>query len=318
LTASVALCAGLAIAALAVYAQEQSALYVFATDAEGIPILDLTAKDLSIREDKGESTIVSVQRYGWPLKVTVLLDNGPGTAEMLVHYRTGLQKFFKGLPPEVPVSLIATAPNPRWLVRETRDRVQIEKGVGLITPESADGGLARFSDALIEYSRRLDEEFRNVSSEQLPPYLPVLVSISTTNQDGSHVQRETNLKMITSLRKHRVWTNFIVINPSRAPSFGDPLTVTYDDGQVAEIAKVTQDATGGRYVPIGGSATSSLSTTLLPQLAADITLRYIKQMTQHRVVLARPEGASGPMKNFKLELKRPKAQLVVTTDGIIP
>jgi hypothetical protein len=139
--------------------QEQTAIFVFAVDRSGVPLLEIAPADLAIQEDAGRASIVSVRRFGWPLKVTVLVDNGPHTKESLVHFRTGLKRFFAGLPPNVPVSLIATAPNPRWLIREATDPVQIERAVNLITP---DEGLARFSDALIEYAGRLDEEFSRV------------------------------------------------------------------------------------------------------------------------------------------------------------
>jgi hypothetical protein len=306
-----------AAAAAAVYSQEQSAIYLLAVDQTGIPVLDLKASDIAIREDVGASTILSVRRFGWPLKVTVLVDNGPRTGDALVHYRTGLKKFFAGLPPNVRVSLIATAPNPRWLIRDTTDKVQIEKGVNLIT---TDEGLGRFSDSLIEYAGRLDDEFSRVSSEQLPPYLPVLVSIATTHQDGSEVQRDANLKMIRSLLKHRVWTTMIMVTPNRPSGQpGGPPVVEFDEGQNAEIAKAVQDVTRGRYVPITGSGTSALSSTILPELARQISLRYIRQMTQHLIVMERPAGARGPMKDFVLTLlNHPGATIVVSTDGNMP
>jgi hypothetical protein len=311
------LAAGLVALGVGVYGQEQSAIYLLAIDQKGAPLLNVGASDIAIKEDVGPSTIVSIQRFGWPLKVTVLVDNGPRTADALVHYRTGLKKFFAGLPPNVPVSLIATAPNPRWLFRETTDKIQIEKGINLIT---TDEGLGRFSDALGEYARRLDEEFRNVEGPQLPPYLPVLVSIATTHQDGSYVRRESNLKMITSLRKHRVWTTMIMVAPGRSLTEPGGLPIVdADEGQNAEIAKTVQEVTRGRYVPITGSGTSGLSSKILPELAQDIALRYIRQMTQHRIVFERPAGATGQMKNFSLSLlNRPGAKIVVSTDGAMP
>ena len=308
---------GVLAASIAVYAQEQATLYLFAVDQNGVPVLDLEVSDISVKEDFGPSRIVSVRRFGWPMKVTVLLDNGTRTGDALVHYRTGLRKFFAGLPPSLSVSLIATAPQPRWLIRDTKDRLQIEKGIGLITPDEA---LGRFSDALGEYAARLDDEFRNVSTEQMPPYLPVLVSIATTDQDGSDVRRESNLKMILSLRRHLVWTNMIMIAPSRAAitSGGIPAGA-FDEGQNADIAKTVQEATRGRYVPITGSGTSALSSTILPELAQAITLRHIRQMTQHRIVLERPAGATGPMKNFALSLlNHPGAKIRVSADGSLP
>ena len=310
--------AGLLTLCAAVYAQEQSAIYLLAVDREGTPLLDLKMSDIAIKEDVGPSTIVSIRRFGWPLKVTVLVDNGPRTSEALVHYRTGLKKFFAGLPPDIPVSLIATAPNPRWLFRETRDRVQIEKGINLIT---IDEGLGRFSDALVEYAQRLDDEFQRVETTLLPPYLPVLVSIATTNQDGSEVRRDDNVRMIASLRKHRVWTTMIMISSGRtiaAESGGRP-AIEANEGQNGQIAKTVQEFTGGRYVPMTGAGTSALSSTILPDMAKEIALRYIKQMTQHRIVFERPTGAKGPMKNFSLALlNHPGAKIVLSTDGAMP
>jgi hypothetical protein len=303
-------------ACVAMSAQEQSAIYLFASDAKGTPILSLKETDIAIKEDRGSSSIVSIRRFGWPLKITVLVDNGPRTADALVHYRSGLKKFFAGLPHGVVVSLIATAPNPRWLIRDSTDSVQIAKAVSLIT---TDDNLARFSDALIEYARRLDNEFRGISVEQLPPYLPVLVSLATTHQDGSLVLREANLRMITSLRKHHVWTNMIMISPNRSANepAGLPI-VEYDEGQNAEIAKAVQEVTNGRYIPLTGSGTSAL-TSILPDLAQAISSRYIRQMTQHRIVMERPPGVTGPMKEFRLSLlNHPGAKIIVSNDGNLP
>jgi hypothetical protein len=91
------------------------------------------------------------------------------------------------------------------------------------------------------------------------------------------------------------------------------------EGQNAQVAKAVQELTGGRYMPITGSGTSALSSTILPDLAREIALRYIKQMTQHRIVFERPTGAKGPMKNFSLSLlNHPGAQIVLSTDGSMP
>ena len=294
---------------------EQSAIYMLAIDGQGKPVLDIPASDIVIKEDVGPSTVVSVSRFGWPLKVTVLIDNGPRTSSALVPYRTGLKKFFAGLPPSVPVSLIATAPNPRWLIRDTTDKEQIEKGVNLIT---IDQGFGRFSDALGEYAERLDKEFAKVEGG-LPPYLPVLVSIATTDADASEVRRDLQVKMVNSLRKHRVWTTLIMMSGFGATDPGGLPASSFADGQNAQVAKAVQELTGGRYVPITGSGVSALSSTILPDLARDISLRYLKQMTQHRIVFSRPAGTSGPMRNFSLSLKNhPGVKVALSTDGAMP
>ena len=314
LVTAACLVAGLVAASAALHGQALATVYLSVVDQKGVPVPSVEASDIVVSEEAGRSTVQSVRAFSWPLKVTVLVDNGPRTDVSLVHYRTGLQKFFAGLPRAVPVSLIATAPNPRWLIRETTDRVQIEKGISRIT---SDEGLGRFSDALIEYADRLSEEFQGVSREQLQPYLPVLVSIATTHADGSLVRRASLANMITLLRKHRVWTNLIMMSPAWSPTApGELPALEANGGQNAEIAKAVQELTRGSYVPITGSGTSALSSKILPELAQQITLRDTRQMKQHRIVIERPAGAKGPMKNFAFALlNHPGAQFVVSADG---
>jgi hypothetical protein len=301
---------------LGAYAQDQSAIYMLVLDKAGIPVLDIDPSDVRIQEDAGPGTVVGISRFGWPLKLTVLVDNGPGTASALVHLRNGLNRLFDGIPREVPVSLIATAPNPRWLIRESKDPVQIRNAIGRLTP---DDGLARFSDALGEFARRLDSEFRQ-TEEGLPPYLPVLVSIATTDADGSDVLRERNERMLLSLRKHRVWAHMIMVQPGRRVNEpGDVSNLDADEGQNGEIAQWVQRATGGSYIPVSSGATNALATNILPALARQIALQYLKQMTQHRIVFERAPGASGPMKNLELTIaNHPGSKVVVSTDGSMP
>jgi hypothetical protein len=302
--------------ALAISAQDQSAVYLLVLDKQSVPVLDIKPSDIAIQEDAGPGTVVSVGRYGWPLKLTVLVDNGPGTADALVHLRNGLTRLFEGIPRDIPVTLITTAPNPRYLIRDSKDLLQLKNAIGRLTP---DDQLGRFSDALGEFARRLDQEFRRVE-EGLPPYLPVLVSIATTHADGSEVVRERNERMLLSLRKHRVWTTMVMVTPGRRVNDpGNVSNLDVDEGQNAEIAHLVQKVTGGGYIPIASGATTALASNTMPALARQIALRYLKQMTQYRIVFDRPAGVSGPMKNFRLELaNHPGATIVVSTDGNLP
>lgn len=301
---------------LGVHAQDGFQIHMVVLDKEGVPVLDIPPSDVRIEEEAGPGTVLSVSRVGWPLKLTVLVDNGPGTADALVHLRNGLNSLLDGIPRQIPVSLIATAPNPRWLIRESTDPIQLKRAVGRLVP---DEGLGRFSDALGEYAARLDREFQQVE-EGLPPYLPVLVSVATINADGSEVLRERNEKMLLSLRKHRVWTNMIMVTPSRGLNVeGDVSNIGANEGQNAEIAHLVQQVTGGSYVPITGSGTSALASNILPSLAQVIAFRYLKQMTQHRVLFDRAPGAAGPMKNFSLTLvNHPGARVIASVDANFP
>jgi hypothetical protein len=302
--------------AFGVHAQNQSEVYLLVLDKQNVPVLDIKASDINIQEEAGPGTVLSVSRYGWPLKLTVLVDNGPGTADALVHLRNGLNRLFDGIPRDIPVTLITTAPNPRYLIRDSKDLIQLKNAIGRLTPDEQ---LGRFSDALGEFARRLDTEFRRVE-EGLPPYLPVLVSIATTHADGSEVLRERNERMLLSLRKHRVWTTMVMVTPGRRVNDpGNVSNVDVDEGQNAEIAHLVQKVTGGGYIPISSGATTALASNTMPAIAREIALRYLKQMTQQRIVFERPAGVSGPMKNFQLTLaNHPGATIVVSTDGNLP
>ena len=82
---------GIAVAlAFGIYAQDRSEIFLLVLDKQNVPVLDVKPSDISIQEEAGPGTVVSVDRFGWPLKLTVLVDNGPGTAEALVPLRNGL------------------------------------------------------------------------------------------------------------------------------------------------------------------------------------------------------------------------------------
>ncbi len=111
-----------------------------------------------------------------------------------------------------------------------------------------------------------------------------------------------------------------MVQPSRGTNEPESVTnVGVDEGQNSEIALLVQRVTRGSYVPVSSGATNALGTKLLPQLAQQIALRYLKQMTQHRVEFERAAGATGPMKNLRLTLaNHPDARLIVSLDGIPP
>ncbi len=129
------LAAAIALAALGVRAQERVELFIAAVDGSGLPVTDLRADDVMVMADGRAARVARLEPFRWPLKVTVLADNGMPAREALAHYRTGLRRFFDALPGDVEVSLLATAPNPRWLARPTTDRRQITRGAAGPTTE---------------------------------------------------------------------------------------------------------------------------------------------------------------------------------------
>jgi hypothetical protein len=307
---ALAIIGAFALASATAGAQARFQLYMYAQDDTGTPVRDLKATDVEMREEGRMGEVVALEPFALPVKLTVLVDNKlageDGLGGALVHLRSGLARFFESLPRDVEVSLIALAPNPRWLVRPTTDPLQIAKGLSLITPEEFP---ARFTDALIEYAHRLDADFRDVSAERAPEYLPVLVVIGSTSADASHFQRDTVIRMITSLRDYRVSTNFLMLNPSGPQQL--------EDGATVLIAKAIQEVTGGRYEALAASASSSLN-RLLPQLAEAIASRHTKQTAQYRITIERPSGAQGPVRDFAMTVTRSGVAYQLSIDGLLP
>lgn len=303
---------GVVLAAVSVQAQRRYDLFMLAIDEEGYPVTDLKSSELQYKENGVDGTVVSVTPFRWPLRITVVVDNGPDSADRLVHLRSGLKKFFENLPRDIEVELIATAPNPRWLTnpRRTSDPVQIEKAVNLLTPDESYG---RFTDSLVEYAQRLDSEFRGLSAEERPPFVPVLVEIGSTGVDGSRVDVDPTSKAIDTMRRYGVQTHFLMFSPNRSGSAPD-----LNEGATVLIAKEVQRFTGGEYEALAGAASSNLNTRL-PELADKLAVRHLKQTLQYRVTLERPAAATSQMpENISFSLNRPGTKYVLSLDGRYP
>src|SRR5687767_750221 len=186
-------------------AQAQFQFVVSATDAQGAPVTDVTAKDVLMSENSVANQIVKVEPYRVPVKLTIAVDNGPLSAEPLAHYRSGLTAMIKALPPEVEVTIIATAPQPRMVVRPTLDRAQILRGVSGFGPEQES---PRFTDTLVEFSKRYQKELEDTKKADS---LPVLVMVSTTANEASSYQVPEVQKALGFLqaRKAKVYVTMI-------------------------------------------------------------------------------------------------------------
>ena len=66
----------------AVHAQQQIAFFVAATTQTGETVTDLKAEEVIFVEGDRRGSVVKVVPVTWPVKVTVLVDNGVGTWRM--------------------------------------------------------------------------------------------------------------------------------------------------------------------------------------------------------------------------------------------
>jgi len=278
--------------------------FVSATDASGAPLTDLRAADVIMSEDGVSQPIVKVEPVPVPMKLTIVVDNGFESADAIEHYRTGLTGLIEALPMDVEITLISTSPQPRTVVKPTTDRGQALSGLKNFAPER---GAPRFFDALIEYSQRLQREAKDAKA---PPYLPVLLMLSTAAKDQTAYQPKDIEKALAALVARHARMNTVMVSTRQ----GDvKAAVSLKSTDQALVAIPAAKATNGRYeeVPVP----SNLA-TLLPQWGRDLAALHVRQNNQFRVTVER--GSSGDLKNPRIELTRPGMKGAVTRDGFLP
>jgi hypothetical protein len=147
---------------------------VSVVDQNGRPVSDLTRDEIILTEDGIADEIVKVEPFAVPIELTVAVDNGPLSADSLVHYRNGLTGLVKALPGDVEITLITMSPQPFMVVRPTTDRIRLVRGLTTFAPQ-ADS--PRFTDTLVEFSKRYETELRRTGKVDS---VPVLLMVSTS------------------------------------------------------------------------------------------------------------------------------------------
>ena len=87
-----------ALALIVVHAQpNQFQFIVGAVDANGTPVTDLKANEVVMTENGAPATVLKIEPYKVPVKLTVAVDNGPDSRDALSHYRSGLKGLVEAL-----------------------------------------------------------------------------------------------------------------------------------------------------------------------------------------------------------------------------
>jgi hypothetical protein len=278
--------------------------FVSAADAAGKRVTDLRPEDVVMSENGVRQQVVKVERQAVPIKVTIAVDNSGDSADALSHYRSGLAAFVESLPPDVEVTVITTTPQPRAVLRSTSDRTQILRAINGFAPEP---GRPRFTEALVEFSERLQKEARD---RNIAPYVPVLIMLSTTAVEQNSYEAAEITKAANFLVLRRARVNVIVMS-TRTGQATSPGTI--DASMQGVIAMPIVKATNGRYQAL---AASSRLATLLPEWGRDLAVLHDRQINQVRVTVERARG--GELQNPRIELARPGLDGIVTIDGHLP
>jgi hypothetical protein len=285
----------------AALAQRQFECYVSAVDSEGVPVTNLKTEEIVVTENGAAASIERMELVTKPVKVQVLVDNGMGTANQLVQFRNGLKGFFGALPLGMEASLITLAPQPRWVVRATNDRVQLTRGVDLIAP---DDGATKFIDGLVEASERMDED--NRGREQ---YYPVIVVLATTGPETSSSRERDMERMVQRFREQNATVHIVMLGT------GPRTTNTVTGARQVGVGKFVADDTRGRYEAI---AAATRVMTLMPEIRELVAWTHLRQHQQYRITAGRPEGSSGPLGELAMAITRPGVSGIASLDGRVP
>jgi hypothetical protein len=259
-----------------IQAQQQGQLFISVVDQTGKPLADLAASDVSVQVDDVECKIVKVEPVSKTMKVTLMVDNGNAASSVLSNLRSGVKGFIEAIPEGVPLELLTTAPQPRWLEHFTTDREKLLKAVDRLTPDS---GAALFFDALVEAGNRVDKEKAD--------YLPVFVTLASDLGRNSGFQDREYTRLQQQIVQRGITVQFILFN-SGVERQGTPA-----GGIQAEVGIVLTKLSGGRFENI---AAQSRFATLMPEIAKQIADSNARQTHQFRITYERAKDSKAPQK----------------------
>ena len=252
-------------------AQAQFTLLVAVVDTvSGSPVETLTPADVRVTEDGLAANVVKVEPVVRSVKVQVLIDNGAGMGRNIVELRNGVRRLIEALPPDVDTTIVTTAPQPRFLVRATKNRDELLKGVDRLAPDS---GTGRFTESLTEAAERAAKD---------KDAFTVIITAGSTSGDAqiidSQIQRAFDHVQAKPMIVH------VLLYAGERSSSGGVAQV--------ELGQRAAQITGGRYEFINSMNRYS---TLLPELGAEVAKQLAGGTRQFRVSVQRPEGKRGDL-----------------------
>ena len=255
--------------AAGICAQEQFTLLASIVDPEkGTPVESLTPADIRVTEDGAPAKVLKVEAVVRQVKVQLLIDNGAGIGQNLSDFRSGVRNLLQALPPDTETTVITTAPQGRTLVKATKNRDELLKGVDRLAPDSATG---RFVESLGEAIARANKEKDTFT---------VIICAATTSGDGNVLEADMK-RVIQPLQGRPILIHVLMYSGVQSAIGGD---IQIELGQ--RVAKMT----GGRYEYINNM---NRYVTLMPELGAEVAKQAVGSAKQFRITAQRPDGKKG-------------------------
>ncbi|OFV90900.1 MAG: hypothetical protein A3H95_10760 [Acidobacteria bacterium RIFCSPLOWO2_02_FULL_64_15] len=284
---------------VSVQAQQSPTVFLSVVDRSGAPVTNLQPSEVKLVLDDMACESTKVEPIGWPLKLTVLIDNGDAIVSSLTSLREGLRRFLAEIPEGVETELLSYSPQPRWIVRPTTDRQQLVKGVDLVAPNSGSG--AKFLDAVGEAVNR-------IAREKGDSFHTIMV-ITTNGPEGSGGNVNGIVeKMQRQLTERPATVHVAMVAISTTQSVGRVSGATQ-----TQIGVMLTKMTGGRYENI---AIANRLPVLLTEYGKQIARSHLLQSRQYRLSCDK-----SPSKAPKISVSTSNpsvADLTLTRDGLIP
>ena len=254
------------ICAAGIRAQEQITLLASIVDPQkGTPVETLTAADVKVSEDNQPAAVTKVEAVNRQVKVQVLIDNGIGVgANSLSDFRSGVRNLVAALPADIETTIMTTAPQARTLVKGTKNKDELLKGVDRLAP---DNGTGRFVESLGEAIARANKEKDTFT---------VIICAATTSGDAKVLPAEMK-RIYEPIQGRPILVHVLLYSGVQSALGGD---IQIELGQ--QITKMT----GGRYEYINNM---NRYITLLPELGAEVAKQAVGSSKQFRITATRPK-----------------------------
>jgi hypothetical protein len=269
-------------------AQEQFQIYASVADVTGNGVKSLDLADIRVLEGGVEAKVVKVEPVSWPVKVQLLLDNGVGMGGGNIQIlKEGVIGLIKALPDNLEVTIVTTAPQPRFLVRPTTDKAMMIEGLSRLAPDS---GAGRFVESMNEATQRIEKDKTE--------HFPVIIMVGTSSGDANVLERDVK-RIFERIQKKPTTVHVVLLNSTTGSASGG--------ANQTQVGMAVTEATRGRYESI---AAATRLATLLPEFGKEVAGSHAKMTNQFRLTAERPAGAKGDLGQVSAGAR--KSGIVVT------
>lgn len=289
--------AGVGVFSALLAAQNTKQIQVFASilDGTGAPAKTVEAGDLKLMENGADAKVTKVEAVNWPVKVQILVDNGIGLgSQNIQQLKNGVQALVQALPDNLEVTLVSTAPQPRFIVKPTTDKAAVLKGMDVLAPDT---GAGRFVESLAEATQRIEKDKGD--------YFPVIISLGTMSGDVS-VRDSDVERMMKRLEARPTTVHVILFNSGGSSASGG--------SNQTQIGISVTKYTGGKFENINSPQRIQ---SLLSEWGKEVATMVERQSHQFRVTADRPAGVSGDIGKISMGAKSPLVLSGLSFDGRI-